>query len=150
MQCFRLIMEGRHAVMQRWGRNMTQQSWCVGHAVMFPEPRCVLSMAQTFWSTSAATVALLLCSSVLGPLISAMRAMMTSSVLPTFHDLNCLHVQQVCVLWLGTCTACSWDWNVITYRMAGQPGNTESIWRAVCLPCLYFGSEEENVNCIIW
>jgi hypothetical protein len=106
-------MEGRHAVMQRWARNMTQQSWCVGHAVMYLEPRCVLSTAQTFWSTSAATVAQLRCSSVLGPLISAMLATMTSSALPTFHDSNCLRVQQVCVLWLWTCTACSWERNLI-------------------------------------
>lgn len=92
---------------QRWERSMTQQSWCVGHAVMFREPRCVLSMAQTFWSTSVATVVLLLYSFVLGPLISAMLATMTSSVLPTFHDLNCHHVQQVCILGLGTCTNCN-------------------------------------------
>jgi hypothetical protein len=95
--------------MQRWGRSMTQQSWYVEHAVMFPGPRCALSMAQTFWSTNAATVALLLCSSALGPLISVTLATMTSSVLPTFHDLNCLHVQQVCILGLGTCTTCNWE-----------------------------------------
>jgi len=83
--------------MQRWGRSMTQRSWYVVLAAMFPEPRCVLSMAQTFWNTSVATVALWLCSSVLGPLISAMLVMTTFSVLPTFHGLNCRHVQQVCV-----------------------------------------------------
>lgn len=43
---FRHIMEERHVVMQRWGRSMTPQSWCVGLVVMCQEPRCVLSMAQ--------------------------------------------------------------------------------------------------------
>lgn len=111
IQCFRLIMEGRHAVMQKWERSTTQQSWYVGLAATFQEPRCVRSMAQTFWNTSAATVALLPCFSVLGPLISAMLAMMIFSVLPTFHGLNCLLVQQVCMLLLLLVPSiCSLGW----------------------------------------
>jgi hypothetical protein len=44
--CFRHITEVKHVVMQRWGRIMIPQNWCVELVVMCQEPRCVLNMAQ--------------------------------------------------------------------------------------------------------